>query len=129
MTQYLLPPNELEVNLVPASDDGDVFSPEYQAVLSDFSRNTRPTSQRIFTMDAVDAAGGPIGEYVFKVAGLLIPQISVAVGAFIAGRAGRKVKVKFADVEVEAGTIEQVERAFKLIEDSRERLSPRPPTV
>lgn len=129
MTPHLTSSSELEVDLIPASDDFDMFSSEYQAILSDFSKNTKPASQRAFTMDAIDAVGGPIGEYAFKIAGVLIPAIAAAAAAYISGRAGRKIKVKFGDVEVEAGTLEQVEQAFKLIEESRERLTQRAPVA
>lgn len=129
MTQHQTSLSELEVTLIPASDDSGKFSPEYQAVLIAFSRHTKPSSQRAYTMDAIDAGGGLIGECAFKAAGIFLPAIAAAAAAYISGRAGRKIKVKFDDVEVEAATLEQVEQAVKLIEESRERLTQRPPCV
>ncbi|MBD8658503.1 hypothetical protein IFT68_23090 [Oxalobacteraceae sp. CFBP 13730] len=115
MTQHQTSSSELEVTLIPALDDSGKFSPEYQAVLIDFSRHTKPTSQTAYTMDAIDAGGGLIGEYAFKATAIILPAIAAASVAYISGRAGRKIKVKFGDVEVEAATIEQVEQAVKLM--------------
>lgn len=115
------PPPKLEIDLIPAPNDAEMFSREYQTVLNEFSRVAKPTSQRAFAMDAIDAVGGPLGEYAFKLAGILIPTVTAAVVAYISGRAGRKVKIKFADIEIEASSIEQVDAALKLIEERQER--------
>lgn len=114
---------ELKVQLIRAFDDADLFSRDYQEVLHEFSRLTKPTSQRALVMDAFDAGGGSLGEYAFKIAVIVVPTITAAAVAYISGRMGRKVKIKFADVEVEATSIEQVEAALKLIEERRVRLT------
>jgi hypothetical protein len=129
MTGHKRSPSELRVTLIPALDELNKFSPEYQAVLVVFSRDTKPTSQTAYTMDAIGAGGGLIGEYAFEVSKIVLPVIAVAATAFISGRAGRKIRVAFGDIEVEAATLEQVEKALKLVEESRERSTQRLPPV
>lgn len=112
----------LEINLVPEDSDAEMWSSEYQSVLNEFSRVTKPTTQRAMAMDSIDATGWPLGEYAFKLAGIMIPTITAGVVAYISGRAGRKVKIKFADIEIEASSIEQVEAALQLVEERRQRI-------
>ena len=92
--------------LTAAPNDPAVRDPEYQRGLSTVSGALRDAgilySQRNMTFDAVGAEGYAIGQYVISVAQIAGPIVGVAVGAWIQGRAGRKVRLKFGEIELEA---------------------------
>ena len=54
------------------------------------------------TFDAAGAEGYSIGQYVISVAQIDGPIVCVSVGAWIQGRAGRKVRLKVGEIELEA---------------------------
>ena len=121
---------QLEIKLLHAHDDAQMFSPAYQSVLREFSTSTKPDIHRAFTMDSVDGGGGALGEYLFKYSNIILPVISTAICAYLTGRSGRRVKIKFGDIEVEAANTEEIENALKLVEEYKARLaSPTPPST
>ncbi|WP_186041511.1 hypothetical protein [Burkholderia gladioli] len=100
------------LRLMRASDDPALQDPAFQAELRTFSGSLRVAdvrfSQRAMTFDAVDATGYALAEYVIKELGpAAIGVIGAAVGAWITGRSGRKVRIKVGDIEVEARTKEE----------------------
>jgi len=68
-------------------------------------------------MDAVDAGGGMTGE--LTILASTIGVAGTALGAFLKGRYGRKVKLRVSptETEVEAGTPEEVERLLAIAQD------------
>lgn len=89
-----------------APDDTAVADPEYQRALTAVSDALRDAgilySQRRMTFDAVGAEGYAVGQYVISVAQIAGPIVGIAVGAWIQGRAGRKVRLKVGEIELEA---------------------------
>jgi len=68
------------------------------------------------------AAIGPsaeVGELVITLPPLLAPTFDTVLGAWLQGRYGRKLRVKFHDVEIEAQTPEQVETLVVRLEALR----------
>lgn len=109
---------KVELQLKRTSDDPAVQDPAFQAELQKFSGSLRAAgvrfSQRVMTFDAVDATGYALAEYVVKELGpAAIGVIGTAVGAWISGRSGRKVRLKVGDIEAEARTIEEVEQLLQ----------------
>ncbi|MEJ0044474.1 MAG: hypothetical protein WDM81_20635 [Rhizomicrobium sp.] len=51
-------------------------------------------------------------------------MIGLIVGAWLTARSGRKVRVKIGDVELEAGTAEEVERLLSKVEQFRREIAP-----
>ncbi|WP_244851811.1 hypothetical protein [Caballeronia sp. SL2Y3] len=103
------------LRLTRASDDPAVQDPAFQAELRTFSGTLQSAgvsfSQRAMTFDAVDTTGYALAEYVIKELGpAAIGVIGTAVGAWISGRSGRKVRLKVGDIEVEARTVEEVDQ-------------------
>ncbi|WEY42049.1 hypothetical protein [Paraburkholderia sp. SUR17] len=103
------------LRLMRAPDDPAVQDPAFQAELRTFSGTLRSAgvsfSQRAMTFDAVDATGYALAEYAIKELGpAAIGVIGTAVGAWISGRSGRKVRLKVGDIEVEARTVEEVDQ-------------------
>ena len=108
----------LEIELEGALDDWPVSSSEFQGELSIFSKTIRQSgilhSQRAIAFDAVDASGYPLAEFTIRTLGPpAIGIITAAVSSWLAGRAGRKARLKFGDIEAEARTPEEVERLLK----------------
>jgi hypothetical protein len=69
------------------------------------------------------AASGPLaesGEFVVTLAPILPPAFGTELGAWLQGRHGRKVRVKFNDIEIEAQTPEQVETLLARLEGLRQ---------
>jgi hypothetical protein len=99
--------------LTAAPNDPIVRDPEYQRGLAAVSGALRDAgilySQRSMTFDAVGAEGYAIGQYVISVAQIAGPVVGVAVGAWIQGRAGRKVRLKIGEIELEAYSQEDMD--------------------
>ncbi|ASW04438.1 hypothetical protein [Paraburkholderia aromaticivorans] len=110
--------SSIELRLMPASEDPVVQDPAFQSELRTFHGSLRAADVRFLlrarTFDALDAPGYALGEYVIKELGpAAIGVIGTAVGAWIAGRSGRKVRLKVGDIEAEARTIEEVEQLLQ----------------
>ena len=101
------------INLVASADDPSLSDQAYQLELRDFSSALREAgvtfSQRAMAFDSAQAVGYPLGEYFLSLAGIAGPVLGVAVGAWLQGRAGRKVRLKVGDIEIEAASQEEVE--------------------
>jgi hypothetical protein len=118
--------NKLQISLIAASDDAPAFSAEYQAEMHRFIERVRATDIEIQTfsmaMDAVDAQGGIIGEFLIPLAqaigGLGIGGV---IGAWLNSRSGRRVELKFGDIEVKARTSGEIEEALKLVTNYRDQ--------
>lgn len=107
-------PERITLILTAAPNDPEVRDPEYQRGLTAVGGALRDAgilySQRNMTFDAVGAEGYAIGQYVITAAQIAGPIVGVAVGAWIQGRAGRKVRLKVGDIELEAHSPADIER-------------------
>ena len=104
---------EFELRLVRASEDPPVNDPAFQKELRAFSSMLHSAgvrySQRGMAFDSVAMTGYPLAEFIIKELGpAAIGVIGTAVGAWISGRNGRKLRLKVGDIEVEARTPEEV---------------------
>jgi hypothetical protein len=103
----------LEIELMRGGDDPQAHEPAFRDELQGFKDQLDDAgiqyAQSAVAFDSVDAYGYPIGEFALKFVKDYGPMISVALAAWITGRYGRKVKAKFRDIEVEAGSLKDVE--------------------
>ncbi len=109
---------EIDLELLRAPEDAPVNDDAIQAELSIFAKVLRDGgvaySQFAIAMDAVDALGYPLAEFVVKTLGSpAIGIVTAAVTGWFAGRAGRKARIKIGEVEAEARTPEEVEDLLK----------------
>jgi hypothetical protein len=111
---------EFSLDLIGAPDDPPVGDDAFQKELADVGRSLRdagiPYSQTAIAMDAVDAHGYPLPEYVLAFQVLVtavITPLAAVVGAWINGRYGRKARLKIGDIEAEARTPAEVEELLK----------------
>jgi hypothetical protein len=91
-----------------------VGDPRFQAQLKEFGESLKSAGieceQAFMLLDAIDAPTVPQAHfYVTVLAAPALGVIGGALGAWISGRAGRKVRLKVGDIEVEARTIEEFE--------------------
>jgi len=111
------PPATLRLTLVRSADDEAAFSPNYQTELRQFYQLVRADNVRInavaFTMDSVGASGGLVGEFVIPLAQVIGPVLGGAAVAWLQGRAGRKLRLRMDDIEVEARTPEEIEQLLE----------------
>jgi hypothetical protein len=107
--------DEFHLILVPSKDDAPPFSTEYQSELGQFSRQAHASSQRCFVMDSVDGGGGPLGEFIFNHASELITDLTALGAAWLNGRSGRKLRLKFGDVEIEANNQKEIDAMLKQV--------------
>jgi len=109
---------ELSVILVPSPDDPPKPSKEYQAELSAFAQSMRSQgidfSSRAVMMESASGGGFTLGEFLVVVK-TISPVLTALVGAWLHAKFGRKVKLKYKDIQVEAATVEDVERLIKLV--------------
>jgi len=96
----------LRLTLVRAPDDDASFSPGYQAELRQFYQLARADGNQIsavtFTMDRADGGDGFVGEFLVAFTHVAGPTLGAAAGAWLQGRAGRRLRLKMGDTEVEA---------------------------
>jgi hypothetical protein len=81
--------------------------------------------ERMFFQDSATASHVvQLGQYFFS--SPLPPAVVAAIAAYLVGRSGRKVRLKWGDKEAEVGSIKEVEELFKLanaLEDSASQQS------
>jgi hypothetical protein len=121
------PDPEFQLHLIRSTDDPALSSPDYQKELLDFCQALKSkgveASARHWAHDAVGGGGGLTGELTLMVTALapVITAVAGVAGAWLRARYGRKVRVKLGDTEVEARTVEEVENALRLIDETQER--------
>ena len=99
-------PDTLRLILVRAPDDEASFSPGYQAELRQFYSLARAEGGKIvavtFTTDRADGGDGFVGEFMVPCTPVAGSTLTAATGAWLQGRAGRRLRLTMGDVEVEA---------------------------
>ncbi len=96
-----------------APSDLPVPDPEFQRELRAFSTTLHEAgivySQRGIAFDGAGVMGYPLGQYFISLAQVAGPIVGVALGAWIQGRAGRKVRLKVGDIELEANSPAEID--------------------
>jgi hypothetical protein len=102
----MLATETLRLTLVRAADDEASFSPGYQRELRQFYSLARAEGGKIgaitFTSDRADGGDGFVGEFMVPFAPVAGSTLGAAAGAWLQGRAGRRLRLKMGDTEVEA---------------------------
>lgn len=125
------PEPELRLRLIAAPDDPALSSPEYQKELRDFyqaleSEGVEASPIR-YAHDAVGGGGGLTREFTLIVTTLapIVAAAAAVAGAWLHAKYGRKLRVKFGDIEGEAPRLEELEKAVRLVEECQQRNRPR----
>jgi hypothetical protein len=116
----------LHLTFVRAPDDHDYFGPVFQAELGTFISMLEAEGVEVSyghaMFDDVKTVGGIVGEFALPLAGIICPIIGVALGAWITGRAGRKLKLKIGDVELEANSLVGIDHLVIKAQEFRKQL-------
>ena len=115
----------VQVVLDRAPDDPKPFSDENQAELRAVDESLRKLD-RNFRLAQHPAAWGLVGQFVVTLGPPVVAAVAAVAGAWVQARYGRKVRVKFGDIEAEARTPEEVEELLKRaaeFKDSRQKPS------
>lgn len=96
------------IRLVPEAAEPPVFSHDFQAefrsVKASLGKNGVQVEAPFMALDAADAVSGYTGEILIPFIQFVGPAIGLVVGAWLQSKAGRKVRIKIGDVEIEATT-------------------------
>ena len=121
-------PDAIKFVLKRSPEDGPQFSREHQAsigkVFTAFDNEGIKIQPRAFAMDAVDAVGGATGEFL-AFAEVLGPAIVAALGGWLAGRNGRKVKIKVGQIEAEANSVKELDEVLERVGKIKHEKKPR----
>jgi len=115
------------IKLLPGDGDGELFAPECQAAVRAFFQQLRDAGviahPVAFTMDCAGAGGCLVGEFVLPFAQIAGAAIGVAVAAWFQGRAGRKLRLKVGNIEIEAATMQELEKLLDQASARRDQQS------
>ncbi|MBT2793505.1 hypothetical protein [Paraburkholderia strydomiana] len=107
----------VRLTLVRAENDEAAFSPNYQTELRQFYQLARagdtPITAIAFTTNSTGAAGDLVGEFVMPLVDGMSRTFGAAAVAWLQGRAGRKLRLKVGDIEVEARNLEEIEQMLQ----------------
>lgn len=113
-------PGKARFYLLKAPDEPPTFSEEGQHDLREVMSAIRDYQIEVeapfMTMDAVDAIGGFTGEIAVLIKAVS-PTLVGMFAAWLRSKAGRKVRLKMDDIEVEATTVDEVK---KLLQHAKE---------
>lgn len=101
------------------AEDGDLVSEAHQEELQRAAGRFDEQAPGVSAMRSLQKAfpGGSwlTGDFLVPLAQAVGPTLGVVLVAWLQGRAGRKVRVRFGDTEAEARTPEELERVLNLI--------------
>jgi len=115
---------DLQITLLAAAEYPYHLTPAHQQELRAFEQAFRGEGLPIAAKPALaKMAGGPFlsGEFVLKLAGRIGPPLIAGIAGWLHGRAGRNVRLKVGDIEVEASTMEEVEELIALVPEIQQR--------
>jgi hypothetical protein len=115
--------------LVPSAADAPEFSDKHQQgvkSVSDALEREGVYVTAYFDMKASAGMSAGLSGLLGIVLPAAMPVVGTIVGAWLTTRNGRKVRVKVGDIEVEAGTPEEVERLLEQALKIKERTDSKP---
>lgn len=119
--------SNLHLILVPDPAEPHWTLPESQAGFQAVHRALLEGDYQVFAVPYLTRDFGStsklFGEFVLPLANIAGPIIGVAVGTWITGRAGRKIKLKIGDVELEANSLAEIDQLLKTAAEFKAQLS------
>jgi len=107
--------DRIELILLRSPDDPAQFSDEYQAELSDIQENLRKGGLQVTGIAAHPAGDTHMGQFLITLGPPVIAAVAAVAGAWVQARYGRKVRLKFGDVEAEGRTSAEVGELLKRV--------------
>jgi hypothetical protein len=108
----------MEIAFLPAPDEGSLYQETVQRDLNAAtSQLTGPgISHRRFTQDSIDVVTINLGEVIIKLGIGVITGVASVAAAWLHARAGRKLRIKIGDIEVEAGTPKELKGLLETVQ-------------
>lgn len=120
-------PSKLHLMLVPDPEEPHWTLPESQAGFQAVHRALLDGGDQVYAVPYMTrdlgSASKLFGEFVLPLATIAGPIFAVAVGAWINGRAGRKLKLKVGDVELEANSPAEIDDLLRKAAEFKAQLS------
>ncbi|TGB31561.1 hypothetical protein [Burkholderia thailandensis] len=109
-------PGKVRFYLRQAPDESPTFSVEGQAalrkVVTAIRENQIKVDAPVMALDSAEAVGGFTGEIAVLIQAVS-PILTGILGAWLQSKAGRKVRLKIGDIEVEARTVEEADQLLQ----------------
>ncbi|HEY3620011.1 MAG TPA: hypothetical protein VGK96_24650 [Candidatus Sulfotelmatobacter sp.] len=110
----------IKLTLLRASDDPAQLSDEYQTELYAVQEALRKRGLQVTGFAAHPAGDTHLGQFLITLGPPVIAAVAAVAGAWVQARYGRKVRLKFGDVEAEGRTPAEIEELLKRIAEFRE---------
>lgn len=114
----------LTVELVRAEDDLPPRDSAIQTEFTAFGSTLRAANitytQRAIAFDGGGVLGYPLGQFVLDFTSNIQPILTAAVTSWFLSRKGRKVRMKIDGMDLEANSIEEMDKLIKISEAIRE---------
>jgi len=105
------------IQLIPSMHDGTVFRAECQAGLKKFYDQLLSSGVQVtpvvFTMDSGASIGGLVGEFVVSGTQIISVTLDAAIAAWFKGQSGRRLTLNVGDIQIEAGTSDELARLLE----------------
>ncbi len=121
----------LSVALITAPDEPPFVTPEAREAILKFQRSFAAYGINVEWRQPLERRGAgaplspPLGELLLQAAATIGPIVGTAVGVWLQGKYGRKVRLKIGEIEAEAQTVEEVEKLIDRALELQERNQPR----
>jgi hypothetical protein len=112
--------DQIELSLVRSPDDPPPFGDDHQAELSGIQERLRKGGLQVSGIAAHPAGDTHLGQFVITLGPPVIAAVTAVAVAWVRARNGRKVRVKFGGVEVEAQTPEEIGDLLKRVAEFKD---------
>jgi hypothetical protein len=112
--------DQVELTLLPAPDDPERVCYEIQAKLLGIHENLRKHGVGVTSVVAHPAGDTHIGQFIITLGPAAIAAIAAIAGAWVQTRFGRRIRLKFDEVEAEARTIQAIDELLKRVSAFRD---------
>ena len=108
--------DQIELTLLRSPDDPAQFSDEHQAELSDIQESLHQGGLQVIGIAAHPAGDTHLGQFLITLGPPVIAAVAVA---WVQARYGRKVRLKFGDLEAEGRTTAEIGELLKRVAEFR----------
>jgi hypothetical protein len=111
--------DEIQISLIRSLDDpelgSDLMQSKFGEFYKSFEANGVKVSPTYYVFDSANGGGGLVGEYLIPLAQAVGPMLGGALVAWLKGQSGRKVRVRIGELEIEARTVDDIEKLLRKI--------------
>jgi hypothetical protein len=112
--------DRVELSLLRAPNDPAPLSEEYQAGLEVVEHDLRKGGLKVTGLAWHPAGDTHLGQFLITLGPPVVAAVAAIAGGWVQARYGRRVRLKFDDIEAEARTPEEIETLLKRVAHYRE---------